>query len=194
VIGREAREQARGGRRLPEAVVACVGAARTRSDLHGFLADEDVRLLGSRQPARLTRNRRAACSRCPSSILADEDGRSRTRTRFAGLDIRRRPEHAYLRDSARDVVARPSEALQAFADLASTEGSSRIEPAHALARAVSRRSSFCLSLGRGDKDLAECWPSERQDARRLLMPSRNAGARTRAVEGGADIVELGFRL
>jgi tryptophan synthase beta chain len=69
-------------------------------------------------------------------------------------------EHAYLRDLGRAeyVGATDEEALQAFGDLARTEGIiPALEPSHALARARELDAELilvCLS-GRGDKDLAE---------------------------------------
>jgi tryptophan synthase beta chain len=97
-----------------------------------------------------------------SSILADEDGQiADAHSISAGLDYPGvGPEHAYLRDLGRAeyVGATDAEALQAFGDLARTEGIiPALEPAHALARARELDAELilvCLS-GRGDKDLAE---------------------------------------
>jgi tryptophan synthase beta chain len=166
VIGREAREQLLAVEgRLPEAVVACVGGGSNAIGIfHGFLADEDVRLLGveAAGAASLGTGRAGVLHGARSSILADEDGQiADAHSISAGLDYPGvGPEHAYLRDLGRAtyVGATDAEALQAFADLASTEGIiPALEPAHALARARELDAELvlvCLS-GRGDKDLAE---------------------------------------
>ena len=166
VIGREAREQVLAVEgRLPEAVVACVGGGSNAIGIfHGFLADEDVRLLGveAAGAASLGTGRTGVLHGARSSILADSDGQiADAHSISAGLDYPGvGPEHAYLRDLGRAtyVGATDAEALQAFADLASTEGIiPALEPAHALARARELDAELvlvCLS-GRGDKDLAE---------------------------------------
>jgi tryptophan synthase beta chain len=166
VIGREAREQllASAGR-LPEVVVACVGGGSNAIGMfHGFLADEDVRIVGveAAGAASLGAGRTGVLHGARSSILADEDGQiADAHSISAGLDYPGvGPEHAYLRDTGRAeyVGATDEEALAAFADLARTEGIiPALEPAHALARARELDGELilvCLS-GRGDKDLAE---------------------------------------
>ncbi len=166
VIGREAREQvlAAAGR-LPDAVVACVGGGSNAIGLfRGFLADEDVRLIGveAAGAASLASGRPAVLHGARSSVLADEDGQIvDAHSISAGLDYPGvGPEHAFLRDSGRAeyTVASDEEALAAFRDLARSEGIlPALEPAHALARARDLDAELvlvCLS-GRGDKDLAE---------------------------------------
>ena len=166
VIGREAREQllASAGR-LPEVVVACVGGGSNAIGMfHGFLEDEDVRIVGveAAGAASLGTGRTGVLHGARSSILADEDGQiADAHSISAGLDYPGvGPEHAYLRDTGRAeyVGATDEEALAAFADLARTEGIiPALEPAHALARARELDAELilvCLS-GRGDKDLAE---------------------------------------
>jgi len=166
VIGREAREQflaAEG--KLPQVVVACVGGGSNAIGMfHGFLADEDVRLIGveAAGAASLGTGRAGVLHGARSSILADEDGQiADAHSISAGLDYPGvGPEHAYLRDIGRVeyVGATDAEALAAFRDLARTEGIiPALEPAHALARARELDDDLilvCLS-GRGDKDLAE---------------------------------------
>jgi tryptophan synthase beta chain len=166
VIGREAREQivaAEG--RLPDAVVACVGGGSNAIGIfHGFVEDADVRLIGveAAGAASLGAGRPGVLHGARSSILADEDGQiTDAHSISAGLDYPGvGPEHAYLRDLGRAeyVGATDAEALQAFGDLARTEGIiPALEPAHALARARELDAELilvCLS-GRGDKDLAE---------------------------------------
>ncbi|HKB19526.1 MAG TPA: pyridoxal-phosphate dependent enzyme, partial [Gaiellaceae bacterium] len=166
VIGREAREQvleAEG--RLPEVAVACVGGGSNAIGLFaGFVDDAEVRLVGveAAGAASLLTGRTGVLHGARSSILADEDGQVLdAHSISAGLDYPGvGPEHAFLRDSGRAeyVSATDAEALQAFRDLASTEGIlPALEPAHGLARARDLDEELvlvCLS-GRGDKDLSE---------------------------------------
>jgi tryptophan synthase beta chain len=166
VIGREAREQflaAEG--RLPEVVLACVGGGSNAIGMfHGFLEDEDVRLLGieAAGAASLGTGRAGVLHGARSSILADDDGQiTDAHSISAGLDYPGvGPEHAHLRDihRAEYVGATDAEALAACRDLARTEGIiPALEPSHALARARELDAELilvCLS-GRGDKDLAE---------------------------------------
>src|SRR6059058_1399896 len=166
VIGREAREQLLAAeRRLPEAVVACVGGGSNAIGMfHGFLDDEDVRLVGveAAGAASLGSGRAAVLHGARSSVLADEDGQiADAHSISAGLDYPGvGPEHAFLRDTGRAEyrVATDDEALAAFRDLARTEGIiPALEPAHALARARDLDADLILVglSGRGDKDLAE---------------------------------------
>ena len=166
VIGREAREQMLAvEQRLPEAVVACVGGGSNAIGLfHGFLGDEDVRLVGveAAGAASLGSGRAAVLHGARSSVLADEDGQiADAHSISAGLDYPGvGPEHAFLRDSGRAeyLTATDEEALAAFQDLARTEGIlPALEPAHALARARDLEAELILVAlsGRGDKDLAE---------------------------------------
>jgi tryptophan synthase beta chain len=166
VIGREARTQileAEG--RLPEVAIACVGGGSNAIGLFaGFVDDADVRLVGveAAGAASLGTGRTGVLHGARSSILADEDGQVLdAHSISAGLDYPGvGPEHAFLRDTGRAeyVNATDAEALQAFRDLARTEGIlPALEPAHALARARDLDAELilvCLS-GRGDKDLAE---------------------------------------
>jgi tryptophan synthase beta chain len=166
VIGREAREQMLGVEgRLPEAVVACVGGGSNAIGIfHGFLDDEDVRLVGveAAGAASLGTGRPGVLHGARSSILADEDGQiADAHSISAGLDYPGvGPEHAYLRDTGRAeyLDASDEEALAAFRDLARSEGIiPALEPAHALARARDLDAELVLVglSGRGDKDLAE---------------------------------------
>ena len=166
VIGREAREQfidAEG--RLPEAVVACVGGGSNAIGMfYDFIPDEDVRLIGveAAGAASLSNGRPGVLHGARSSLLADEDGQIMdAHSISAGLDYPGvGPEHAYLRDIGRAeyVGATDEEALQAFGDLARTEGIiPALEPSHALARARELDAELIVVglSGRGDKDLAE---------------------------------------
>ena len=166
VIGREARTQVleREGR-LPDTVVACVGGGSNAIGMFaGFVADEDVALVGveAAGAASLGSGRAAVLHGARSSVLADDDGQILdAHSISAGLDYPGvGPEHAWLRDSgrARYVGATDQEALEAFARLARTEGIvPALEPAHALAKLGELDGELvlvCLS-GRGDKDLAQ---------------------------------------
>jgi tryptophan synthase beta chain len=166
VVGREAREQvlAAAGR-LPEAVVACVGGGSNAIGIFaGFLADEDVRLVGveAAGAASLGTGRAGVLHGARSSLLADEDGQILdAHSISAGLDYPGvGPEHAWLRDTGRAeyVAATDDEALAAFSRLAEKEGIiPALEPAHALVRAAELDAELvvvCLS-GRGDKDLEQ---------------------------------------
>ena len=166
VIGKEARAQSLEllGR-LPDAVVACVGGGSNAIGLFaGFLADEDVRLVGveAEGAASLSTGRPSVLHGSRSSVLADADGQVLdAHSISAGLDYPGvGPEHAHLRDSGRAeyVTASDAEALAAFRQLAAVEGIlPALEPAHALARALDLDAETILVglSGRGDKDLAE---------------------------------------
>jgi tryptophan synthase beta chain len=164
VIGGEAREQILAAEgRLPDVVVACVGGGSNAIGLFaGFLADEDVRLVGveAAGAASLGSGRAGVLHGARSSILADGDGQiADAHSISAGLDYPGvGPEHAFLRDSGRAdyVGATDEEALAAFHLLAEREGIiPALEPAHALARALELEAELVLVglSGRGDKDL-----------------------------------------
>jgi tryptophan synthase beta chain len=164
VIGREAREQVLSAEgRLPDAVVACVGGGSNAIGLFaGFLADEDVRLVGveAAGAASLGAGRAGVLHGARSSILADEDGQiADAHSISAGLDYPGvGPEHAFLRDSGRAdyTTATDAEALGAFRLLTEREGIiPALEPAHALARALDLDAELVVVglSGRGDKDL-----------------------------------------
>ncbi len=166
VIGRESREQfLAAADALPEAVVACVGGGSNAIGMfRGFVDDVAVRLVGveAAGAASLGSGRTGVLHGARSSILADDDGQvADAHSISAGLDYPGvGPEHAFLRDTGRAEyrTATDEEALQAFADLARTEGIiPALEPAHALARARDLDADLILVAlsGRGDKDLAE---------------------------------------
>ena len=165
VIGSEAREQILAAEgRLPDAVVACVGGGSNAIGLFaGFLADEEVRLVGveAAGAASLGSGRAGVLHGARSSLLADEDGQiADAHSISAGLDYPGvGPEHAFLRDTGRAeyLAATDEEALTAFHLLAEREGIiPALEPAHALARALELDAELVLVglSGRGDKDLA----------------------------------------
>jgi tryptophan synthase beta chain len=166
VIGRESREQfLAAADALPEAVVACVGGGSNAIGMfRGFVDDVGVRLIGveAAGAASLGSGRPGVLHGARSSILADDDGQvADAHSISAGLDYPGvGPEHAFLRDTGRAEyrTATDADALQAFADLARTEGIiPALEPAHALARARDLDAELILVglSGRGDKDLAE---------------------------------------
>jgi tryptophan synthase beta chain len=166
VIGKESREQMLAAAdALPEAVVACVGGGSNAIGMfRGFVDDPGVRLVGveAAGAASLGSGRPGVLHGARSSILADEDGQiADAHSISAGLDYPGvGPEHAFLRDTGRAEyrVATDEEALQAFVDLAKTEGIiPALEPAHALARARDLDAKLILVAlsGRGDKDLEE---------------------------------------
>ena len=214
VIGDEAREQVLAAEgRLPDAVIACVGGGSNAIGMfYGFIEDPDVRLVGveAAGAASLGTGRTAVLHGARSSVLADDDGQiADAHSISAGLDYPGvGPEHAALRDSGRAVYlpCTDDEALAAFHRLAETEGIiPALESSHALARALDLDAELvvvCLS-GRGDKDLAEVLAhaqrsggAGRIDVTKLVIylvcePETPELAEA-AVEGGADIVELGI--
>ena len=181
VIGREAREQLLAAEgRLPEAVLACVGGGSNAIGIfHGFLEDADVRLIGveAAGAASLGSGRPGVLHGARSSILADEDGQiADAHSISAGLDYPGvGPEHAYLRDIGRAeyVGATDEEALQAFGDLARTEG---------IIPALGAKAGSDPVTGSDPKKLVIYLMAE---------PETPELARA-AVDGGADLVELGF--
>ena len=179
VIGQEVREQmlAR-ARRLPDAVVACVGGGSNAIGLFaGFVDDADVRLIGVEPAGRgLTYGDHAAslCKGEPgvmhgfhSYMIKDENGEpGAVYSISAGLDYPSvGPEHSYLKDIGRAeyVSVTDKEAVDAFFLLSRTEGIiPALESSHALAQAVKVAPTLpkdtallvCLS-GRGDKDVGQ---------------------------------------
>jgi len=170
VIGREARAQMidRTGR-LPDYLVACVGAGSNAIGLfHPFL-DDPVDLIGveAAQAASLSTGTLGVLHGAYSYLLQDEHGQiAEAHSIAAGLDYPGvGPEHGYLKDldRVRYSTATDDEAVRAFSFLAETEGIlPALESAHALAwvmRAAPEMSPethmvVCLS-GRGDKDVTQ---------------------------------------
>jgi tryptophan synthase beta chain len=178
VIGKETRQQIlhREGR-LPDALVACVGAGSNAIGFfHAFL-DDPVDLIGveaagegldtARHAATLNAGSVGVLHGAKSYLLQDGHGQIMEAHSVApGLDYPGvGPEHGYLKDlgRVRYVTATDAEALRAFHLLAETEGIlPALESAHALAH-VERIAAempadavliVCLS-GRGDKDVAQ---------------------------------------
>ena len=209
MIGREARAQlleAEG--RLPDAVIACVGGGSNAIGMFaGFLDDADVALVGveAAGAASLGTGRAGVLHGARSSMLADEDGQiADAHSISAGPRLPgRRPRArvpARQRPRASTSAATDDEALAAFRRLARTEGIiPALEPAHALARVAELDAELilvCLS-GRGDKDLAEVLSHAEAALSKPLVIYLMAGPETpelaeAAVDGGADLVEIGF--
>jgi tryptophan synthase beta chain len=177
VIGRETRAQimAKEGR-LPDGVVACVGAGSNAIGIfHEFLADETVRLVGveaaglgldsGKHGASLARGTGGILHGSYSYVLQDGDGQiQEAHSVAAGLDYPSvGPEHSYLKDAGRAeyTSATDDEALDAFQALSRLEGIiPALESAHALAFLLRGGHGFrpgdvvVLNLsGRGDKDV-----------------------------------------
>jgi tryptophan synthase beta chain len=178
IIGKEARRQIleREGR-LPDALVACVGAGSNAMGLfHPFL-DDPVDLIGveaaglgigtGRHSASLTAGDIGILHGSRSYLLQDEFGQIiEAHSVAAGLDYPGvGPEHSYLKDMKRVQykVSTDDEALAAFHTLSRTEGIlPALESAHALAYLEKFAPELgedaiivvCLS-GRGDKDVSQ---------------------------------------
>jgi len=170
VIGRETRRQMieREGR-LPDALLACVGAGSNAIGLfHPFL-DDPVSMVGveADRAASLGTGTLGVLHGALSYLLQDEHGQiQEAHSIAAGLDYPGvGPEHGYLKDvkRVRYVKATDEEALEAFQLLAETEGIlPALESAHALAHLTRMAPEMsrdeiivvCLS-GRGDKDVVQ---------------------------------------
>ena len=178
VIGRESREQMLAQvRRLPDAVVACVGGgSNSIGQFHVFIPDEGVRLIGVEAAGEGVDTGRHAASigggsvgvlhGSMSYIVQDSDGQiHETHSISAGLDYPGvGPEHAWLRESGRAeyVSITDEEAVAAFRLTCELEGIiPALESAHAVAYAVQSLAIdlgkggialVCMS-GRGDKDM-----------------------------------------
>ncbi len=176
VIGEEARRQilATAGR-LPDVLVACVGAgSNSIGTFYPFLQDP-VELVGveaageglhtDRHAATLTAGTVGVLHGAMSYLLQDNDGQIiEAHSIAAGLDYPGvGPEHSYLKeiDRVSYTTVTDEEALRAFHTMARTEGIlPALESAHALAHvekiapAMNPESIIlvCLS-GRGDKDV-----------------------------------------
>lgn len=177
IIGNESKKQflEKEGK-LPDHVYACVGGGSNAIGMfHGFLEEEDVKLVGVEaagkgidsglHAATITKGTNGVIHGSLTYLIQDEFGQIvEPYSISAGLDYPGvGPEHAYLAASKRVkyVHCTDSEALDALKTLAKEEGLlAAIESAHALAKAfqaakqMNREESIlvCLS-GRGDKDV-----------------------------------------
>jgi len=180
VIGREARRQIlKQEKRLPDALVACVGGGSNSIGLfHAFLADKKVRMIGVEGGGRgITPGQHAARFQKGGSlgvlqgtrtfVLQDANGQIMlTHSVSAGLDYAAvGPEHSYLRDLQRIeyTYATDAEALEAFQFCSRVEGIlPALESAHAVAwvmkhgKKLGRRAVVIVNMsGRGDKDVMQ---------------------------------------
>jgi tryptophan synthase beta chain len=177
VIGREARDQfVKMNKRLPDAVVACVGGGSNALGIFdAFISDKAVRLIGveaggealaaGRHAARFATGLAGVLQGTRTYVLQDANGNIElTHSISAGLDYAAvGPEHAWLRDIGRAEYAWISDegALAAFQDLARLEGIiPALESAHAvayvctLAQDLGPGAQLLVNLsGRGDKDV-----------------------------------------
>lgn len=177
VIGREARRQIlAAARRLPHAVVACVGGGSNAMGIFsGFLRDARVQLVGveagglglgtGKHAASLLRGRPGVLHGSRSYVMQDPFGQVLpTHSVAAGLDYPGvGPELAWLMDSGRVRMASATDrqALAAQQELSRREGIiPALESAHAvahargLARKLGRGKVMIVNIsGRGDKDL-----------------------------------------
>ena len=178
VIGVEARAQMlEVERRLPAAVLACVGGGSNAMGIfHTFVPDQAVELVGveaageglasGRHAASLGTGIPGVLHGALSYLLQDADGQvAPAHSISAGLDYPGvGPEHAWLKDTgrARYVSVTDDEALDAFHRLSRLEGIiSALESAHAVAHLLRVAPDYrgrgpllvCLS-GRGDKDVS----------------------------------------
>jgi tryptophan synthase beta chain len=178
VIGCEARAQVLElVGRLPDAAAACVGGGSNAMGLFsGFLADEQVRLVGyegggesvasGRHSARFAGGSPGVLHGARTYVMQDEYGQTMpSHSISAGLDYPGvGPEHAHLFESgrARYEPVTDDEAMAAFRVLCRTEGIiPAIESAHAIAgamrlgRELGPDAVIVVNLsGRGDKDVA----------------------------------------
>jgi tryptophan synthase beta chain len=182
VIGREAREQIqRKEKKMPDAIVACVGGGSNAIGIfHPFLAD-DVELIGIEAAGKGIETGEHSATLCAgnpgvlhgtlSYLLQDKDGQILpTHSVAAGLDYPGvGPEHAMLKDSHRvtyEAVQDP-DVLDAFRYLSRTEGIiPALESSHAVAYVLKNADRFdkgdvvIINLsGRGDKDVAGIAPA-----------------------------------
>ncbi len=177
VIGKEAREQImQAERRLPDALVACVGGGSNSIGLfHPFVEDSSVSMYGVEAGGKGLATGKHSASICAGSdgvlhgfrtmVLQDEDGQiCETHSVAAGLDYPGvGPEHAHLGRAGRVkyVAVTDDEALEAFHELSEMEGIiPALESAHAIAfatriaKSMSKDEVVIVNLsGRGDKDV-----------------------------------------
>ena len=180
VIGEEARRQIlEKERRLPDAMIACVGGGSNAiGAFYEFIKDKDVRLIGveaggrgnglGEHAARFSKEGGGVPGVLQgtfSYVLQDEAGQvSLTHSVSAGLDYASvGPEHAALHDEGRAqyVSASDKEALDAVVMLSRTEGIvPALESAHAVAECIRiaptmpKNAILIVNLsGRGDKDM-----------------------------------------
>lgn len=178
VISREARKQIlEKERKLPAAVVACVGGgSNAMGAFYHFIEDKEVELIGCEaagkgidtdfHAASIAKGSLGVFHGMKSYFCQDEQGQiAPVYSISAGLDYPGiGPEHAFLHDTGRAsyVPVTDEEAVDAFEYIARTEGIiCAVESAHAVAQARKLAKNYgpdesiivCVS-GRGDKDVA----------------------------------------
>jgi tryptophan synthase beta chain len=177
VIGKEARQQVLAqAKRLPDAVVACVGGGSNSMGIFsGFVLDKKVRLIGVEAGGRgpglgehsstLTKGKVGVLHGSRSYVLQDAYGQiAPTHSVAAGLDYPGvGPELAYLKDIGRAefVAITDKQALAAQRELSQLEGIiPATESSHAiaygkiLAKKLGKKALMIVNVsGRGDKDL-----------------------------------------
>jgi tryptophan synthase beta chain len=176
-IGREARQQCLDQiGRLPDMVVACIGGGSNAIGIFaGFLADEDVRLIGveaggrgvgtGKHAASLVAGKVGVLHGARSYLLQDEYGQVLdTESVSAGLDYPAvGPEHCLLKDTGRAeyLPADDEDVLDTFGLLARIEGIlPALESTHAISHVMGLKGTLdpetvvVVNLsGRGDKDV-----------------------------------------
>jgi tryptophan synthase beta chain len=176
VIGQETKKQIlEQERRLPDAIVACVGGGSNAIGIFYDFIDDNVKLFGIEAGGKGIRTGKHAATLCAGSegvlhgarsyLLQDKFGQILpTHSIAAGLDYPGvGPEHAFMKSRNRieyDYVA-DAEAMKAFKLLSEVEGiMPAIESAHALAylpklaRRLGKGKLVVVNLsGRGDKDV-----------------------------------------
>ncbi len=177
VIGRETKEQILSiEKRLPTAIVACVGGGSNAIGIfYPFIDDTEVELIGveaggkgiesDKHAARFASGREGVLHGTYTYVLQDRYGQIKgTHSIAAGLDYPAvGPEHAFLREigRAKYYYATDEEAVEAFKILSQKEGIiPALESAHAVAWVLNNSDKFdkgdiiIINLsGRGDKDL-----------------------------------------
>lgn len=175
VIGREAKKQIlEAEKRLPDAIVACVGGGSNAIGIFYDFLNDPVELYGIEAGGKGLKTGAHAAPLCAGSegvlhgsksyVMQDKFGQiSQTHSISAGLDYPGvGPEHAFMKLRGRiayDSVT-DDEAIEAFKLLSETEGIlPALEPAHAIAYLKKMLPKFKDKLvivnlsGRGDKDV-----------------------------------------
>lgn len=176
IIGEEAKEQIlQQEKRLPKAIIACVGGGSNSIGLFNDFLEENVEIFGVEGAGKGLNTGKHACAIYDNKvgvlhgmktyIMQDDSGRVKDAYSIsAGLDYPGiGPEHAYLNTIGRvkyDSVT-DDEAINAFKTLSRLEGIiPALESSHAIAYSLkiaknySKEDSLIVNLsGRGDKDV-----------------------------------------
>ncbi len=174
IIGKEIKQQMK---RIPDAVIACVGGGSNAIGTFYPLMDTDTEMIGVEaaglglksgyHSATLSTGTKGVLHGMMTYLLQDKEGQIKeTHSISAGLDYPGvGPEHSYLKDEKRVKYcsATDAEVIDAFLMLTRTEGIiPALESSHAISEAIkvarnSKKSeSIVVTLsGRGDKDVEE---------------------------------------